>query len=125
MKVKQEGEKDMNQTSKPHVINFNEPGRIIRTYAFAKKSARENVNLKNFSHIIIPIIQSVIPGVMVQVNEQSYTVYGIKHGEAITIGRMLAKEFSNEFAVQKSVMFVSVENDTFDENELYYPDISQ
>ncbi|MDD7402588.1 MAG: hypothetical protein SO170_02985 [Butyribacter sp.] len=115
----------MNQISNTHVINFNEPGRKIRTYVLAKKSARQNVNLKNFSHIIIPTIQSVIPGVMVRVDEQSYTVYGIKHGEAVTIGRMLAKEFSTDFAVQKAVMFVSVESDTFDENELYYPDIFQ
>lgn len=104
-------------------INFNDPERKIRTYAFAKKEARNYVNLKDYSHIIIPTVQSVIPGVMVRVDEHSYTVYGIKHGEAVTIGRLLSKQLGNTFAVQKYVLFVSIEGDIFDDEELYYPDI--
>lgn len=93
----------------------------MRTYSFASRSARENVNLLLFADEIEKIIHSVIPNAKITVTESSYTVDQITCGEAISIGRKMFDLFGDENSLKKSSMFVSNVGAIFEENALYYP----
>lgn len=93
----------------------------MRTYSFASRSARENVNLLLFADEIEKIIHSVILNAKITVTESSYTVDQITRGEAISIGRRMFDLFGDENSLKKSSMFVSNVGAIFEENALYYP----
>lgn len=93
----------------------------MRTYSFASRSARENVNLLLFSDEIEKIIHSVIPNAKITVTESSYTVDQITCGEAISIGRKMFDLFGDENSLKKSSIFVRNVGAIFEENALYYP----
>lgn len=87
-----------------------------RTYSLVSKTARELYDLRLYQNIIIDVVQSVIPNVKVTVEKDSYTVYGIRRGEAVQIGRMLSQYFG-EAAVVKAVIFRSSIGTIFEEDK--------
>ena len=94
--------------------------KAVRTYSLASKIARSEYDLRLYADVITETVQNVIPNVKVTVNRDSYTVYGISRGEAITIGKQLSRYFSDA-ALIKAVIFVSPPGEMFQEENLYYP----
>lgn len=68
-------------------------GKEVRTYRLLNPEFRKSIDLRQYEGLIVDAVTSIIPGVKVDVNESSYTVYGINRGEAIRIGRILSHSF--------------------------------
>lgn len=86
----------MNETSKKEDIEEKKEtldGKEVRTYRLLNPEFRKTIDLRQYEGLITDAVTSIIPGVKVDVNESSYTVYGINRGEAIRIGRILSHSF--------------------------------
>lgn len=90
------------------MANSNNEERQIRTYRLVSPAAREIYDLRQYSNIIIDTVQSIIPNVKVEVNRDSYTVYGITRGEAIQIGKILGNYFGDAAVLHAAIFCSSV-----------------
>ena len=81
----------------------------IRTYKLLNPEFRKSIDLRQYEGIIVDAVTSIIPGVKVDVNESSYTVYGINRGEAIRIGRILSHVFGYAAMFRMSLFCSSCE----------------
>ena len=81
----------------------------IRTYKLLNPGFRKSIDLRQYEGIIVDAVTSIIPGVKVDVNESSYTVYGINRGEAIRIGRILSHVFGYAAMFRMSLFCSSCE----------------
>lgn len=81
----------------------------IRTYKLLNPEFRKSIDLRQYERMIVDAVTSIIPGVKVDVNESSYTVYGINRGEAIRIGRILSHVFGYAAMFRMSLFCSSCE----------------
>lgn len=79
----------------------------MRVYELANTELRGSVNLINYEEIIKQIIKDIAPQVKVTVEPDRYILdREISKGQAIRIGRKIAKSRLGRYCLQRSILFV-------------------
>ena len=77
-----------------------------RRYQLADTNNRNDVDLTEYADLIESVIQKECPDVKVSIEEKSYTVNkALTRGEAIRIGRALAKTELGKYCANRYVLF--------------------
>lgn len=77
-----------------------------RKYRLADTNNRNDVDLTEYADLIESVIQEECPDVKVSIEEKSYTVNKeLTKGEAIRIGRALAKTELGKYCANRYVLF--------------------
>lgn len=82
----------------------------MRKYTLASQSARQNVDLRNYTDIITDAVHSVMPTATVRVEKDFYTVVPTpSQGSAVKIGRLICQSQLKQHCILIPKLFSSIE----------------
>ncbi len=81
----------------------------MKRYRFASTAAAKSIDLREFEDVILDAAKEVIPNRRIKVYKSYYTVEYISRGEAIALGRLLAKTKLWKYHVDAPKLFVGEE----------------
>ena len=81
----------------------------MKRYRFASTEAMKTADLREYKDIILEAANMVIPKRKVKVYKNYYTVEYISRGEAIALGRILARTGLWEYHVDAPKVFIGEE----------------
>lgn len=88
----------------------------MREYKLASSDNRQNVDLTEYEDLIKDVIHSEAPNITVTVFPDRYVLNNpISKGQAIRIGRRLAKSSLGQYCVLRPILFIGQESDECDE----------
>lgn len=92
----------------------------MRVYKLANPSSRKHVDLRDYQQLITTIVLQEAPNVVVVVEHDYYTIEGnFSKGQAIRVGRNIAKSPLGEFCILRPTLFVGHDESSKERRELH------
>jgi len=81
----------------------------MKRYRFASTTAAKEVDLRGYEDIILEAANEVIPNRKIKVGRHDFKVEHITRGEAIALGRLLAKTELWKYHIDAPKLFIGEE----------------
>lgn len=81
----------------------------MKRYRFASTTAAREVDLRDYEDIILEAANEVIPNRKIKVGRRDFKVEYITRGEAIALGRLLAKTKLWKYHIDAPKLFIGEE----------------
>ena len=81
----------------------------MKRYRFASTTAAKEVDLRDYEDIILEAASEVIPNRKIRVGRHDFKVEHITRGEAIALGRLLAKTELWKYHIDAPKLFIGEE----------------